>query len=161
MSVFAKPVPQIKTEDLQELLTTQAAENLRLEFKRDVPSKDETLKKLSSFANTYGGIMIVGAEANNTDGRLVAFPGVDARAGYKQTIVQWCFTGATPPLTAEISDAIPAPGGNTKVCYAVSVAESDVAPHFLNGRKASISGPTSSAVASSPNLPTSTNSGTS
>lgn len=92
-------------------------------------------RKLSSFANTYGGIMIVGAEANNTDGRLVAFPGVDARAGYKQTIVQWCFTGATPPLTAEISDAIPAPGGNTKVCYAVSVAESNVAPHFLNGRK--------------------------
>jgi hypothetical protein len=135
MHFFAKPVSQITTEDLQELLTTQAVENVRLEFKRDVPSKDETLKKLSSFANTYGGLMIVGAEANSTDGRLVALPGVDARAGYKQTIVQWCFAGATPPLTAEISDPIPAPGGNTKMCYAVSVAESDVAPHFLNGRK--------------------------
>ena len=108
---------------------------MRLEFKRDIPSKDETLKKLSSFANTYGGLMIVGAEADSTDGRLVALPGVDARAGYKQTIVQWCFAGAIPPLTAEISDPIPVPGGSTSVCYAVSVAESDLAPHFLNGRR--------------------------
>ena len=135
MSVFAKPVSQIVTQDLQELLTMQAVENVRLEFKRDVPNKDETLKKLSSFANTYGGLTIIGAEANSADGRIVALPGVDAQAGYKQTIVQWCFAGATPPLTAEVSDPIPTSDGNTKVCYAISVAESDVAPHFLNGRR--------------------------
>jgi hypothetical protein len=135
MSVFAKPISQITTEDLQELLSMQAVENVRLEFKRDVPRKDETLKKLSSFANTYGGLMVVGAEANSSDARLVALPGVDAQAGYKQTIVQWCFAGATPPLTAEISDPLPVPGANGKVCYVINIAESDVAPHFLNGRK--------------------------
>ena len=43
------------TADLQELLIDSAVENARLEFKLQVPTKDETLKKLSSFANTFGG----------------------------------------------------------------------------------------------------------
>jgi hypothetical protein len=135
MSVFAKPVSQIVSEDLQDLLATEAVENVRLEFKRDVPSKVETLKKISSFANTYGGLMIVGAEADGADGRLIGLPGVDLQSGYKQTVMQWCFAGAAPPMCCEVSDPIPTPSGNSKVCYAVSVAESDTAPHFLNGRR--------------------------
>jgi hypothetical protein len=50
-------------------------------------------------------------------------------------VVQWCFDGASPPLVVEVSDPIPAPAGNGKVCYVIYTAESDVAPHFLNGRK--------------------------
>jgi hypothetical protein len=38
-------------------------------------------------------------------------------------------------LVVGVSDPIPTPSGNGKVCYVVYVAESDVAPHFLNGRK--------------------------
>ena len=37
-----------------------AVESVRLEFKSNAPDKDETLKKLSSFANTIGGWMIEG-----------------------------------------------------------------------------------------------------
>jgi hypothetical protein len=36
----------------QKLLAEQAVENIRLEFKRDVPNKHKVLKKLSSFADT-------------------------------------------------------------------------------------------------------------
>ena len=46
--IFAKPVTQISAADLQELLTDQAVENLRLEFKCEIATKDETLKKLSA-----------------------------------------------------------------------------------------------------------------
>jgi len=50
-------------------------------------------------------------------------------------VVQWCFDAASPPLTVEVSDPIPVPAANGKVCYVVCTAESDVAPHFLKGRK--------------------------
>jgi hypothetical protein len=60
---------------------------------------------------------------------------VDEQAGYKQKIVQWCFDGTSPPLVVQVSDAILAPAGNGKVCYVIYTAESDVAPHFVNGRK--------------------------
>src|SRR6266550_3277541 len=61
MSIFNKSITTLVTADLQELLTEQAVENIRLEFKGISPSKDEMLKKLSSFANTYGGYVVVGA----------------------------------------------------------------------------------------------------
>ncbi|MFI5114094.1 MAG: helix-turn-helix domain-containing protein [Terriglobales bacterium] len=135
MSIFGKPLSQHSTADLQELLTEKAVENVRLEFKLQVPTKDETLKKLSSFGNTFGGFMVIGARANSADGRLEGLPGVDEEAGYKQKVVDWCFNGASPPLSVEVSDPIPAPEGNGKVCYVVHTPESDNAPHFLNGRK--------------------------
>jgi predicted HTH transcriptional regulator len=71
MSIFGKPMSQISPLDLHELLEQKAVENVRLEFKRDIPGKDETLKKLSSFANTFGGFLVIGAEAKSSDGRIV------------------------------------------------------------------------------------------
>jgi hypothetical protein len=44
MSIFAKPVAEVSASDLQELLTENAVENIRLEYKREVPTKDETLR---------------------------------------------------------------------------------------------------------------------
>ena len=120
---------------MQQLLDDTAVENIRLEFKSEAPGKDETLKKLSSFANTFGGLMIVGAKANSADGRLEEIPGIEEVPGFKQRTVQWCAEGANPPLTVEISEPIPVPAGNGRVAYVVNAPESDVAPHFLNGRK--------------------------
>ena len=140
MSIFTKPLSQHTFADLQELSKEAAVENIRLEFKSKVPDKDETLKKLSSFANSFGGFMVVGA--TEKDGRLDELPGVDEVPGYKQKVVQWCFDAVSPPLVVEVSDPIPVPASTvptsattSKFCYVVSTAESDVAPHFLNGRK--------------------------
>jgi predicted HTH transcriptional regulator len=109
MSFFTTPLSQLDTSHLQELLAMPAVENVRLEFKRDVRDKDETLKKLSSFANTFGGHMVIGASANSADGRISDLPGVDPQPRYKQKIVQWSFDAASPPLTVEVSDPISVP----------------------------------------------------
>jgi hypothetical protein len=135
MPFFTTPLSQLRTADVQELLQEKAVENLRLEFKSKVPDKDETLKKLSSFANSFGGFMVIGAKANSSDGRIEDLPGVDEQPGYKQKVVQWCFDAVSPPLIVEVSDPIPVPSGGTKCCYVIYTTESDVAPHFLNGRK--------------------------
>lgn len=135
MSIFAKPISQLTCDDLQELLDERAVENVRLEFKLETPNKDETMKKLSSFANTFGGFMVIGAKASSSDGRIESLPGVDVQDGYRQRIVDWSFSAASPPLTVSVSDAIPTPSGDGKFCYVIYTVESDVAPHFLNGRK--------------------------
>jgi len=135
MSIYATPISQLKTSDLDELVQEQAVENTRLEFKREVPDKDETLKKLSSFANTFGGFVVVGAAAQSKDGRIEELRGVDEVPGYKQKIVDWCFKECSPPITVDVSGPIPTPSNNGRFCYVISVEESEVAPHFLNGRK--------------------------
>ena len=53
MSVYNKTVASITTGDLQELLTDGPVENVRLEFKSTVPSRDEFLKRASGFANLH------------------------------------------------------------------------------------------------------------
>jgi hypothetical protein len=133
MSIYTKPISQLTAADLQELVQERAVENIRLEFKSEIPNKEDTLKKLTSFANTFGGLMVVGAKANSKDGRIETLPGVGPQSNYKQTITQWCFEGVSPPMTAEVSDPIPVPSG--KICYVVAVPESDVTPHYINGRK--------------------------
>ena len=133
--MLSKPLAQLNAEDLGELLKERAVENFRLEFKSEMPGKEETLKKLSSFANTYGGYLIVGAKADSSDGRLIDLPGVAIEAGYKQRIVQWCFQSINPPMVVEVSDPIPIKKDSGKVCYVLYVQESDLAPHFINGRK--------------------------
>jgi hypothetical protein len=134
LSLYSTPISKIAFTDLQELLSDQSVENVRLEFKRDVPGKDESLKKLSSFANTYGGYAVIGAEAGN-DGRITNLCGVAMQPGYKQTIIQWCTAGMNPPLSPEVSDPIPLDPNNARVCYVIYVPESEFAPHFLNGRR--------------------------
>jgi hypothetical protein len=135
VSIFSKPLSQLSVDDLQELVAGRAVETVRLEFKRDVPGRDETLKKISSFANTYGGFMVVGAQADSKDGRIQSLPGVDPQPSYKQTIVQWCADGVSPLILVEVSDPVPSPQTPGKVCYVIYTAESDIAPHFLNDRK--------------------------
>ena len=131
MPFYTTAISKLVESDLQELVTDQAVENLRLEFKSTVPSEDQTLKKLSSLANTYGGIVIVGAEEK--DGKITNLCGVPLQPGYKQTLANWCFMKFSPPLTAEFSEPIKLANG--QYCYVISVPESDVAPHFVNGRK--------------------------
>ena len=125
----------LTSEDLKELLDEQAVENVRLEFKLERPDKDETLKKLSSFANTFGGYLIIGAKANSADGVLTGLPGIQEPRGFKQQIIQWCYDAAFPPIEVFVSPPIPAPSDTTKVCYVFYVPESEEAPHFLNSRK--------------------------
>jgi predicted HTH transcriptional regulator len=60
---------------LEELVSGHAVETVRLEFKREVPVRDEAIKKISSFANTYGGFIVVGAQADSKDGRIQSLPG--------------------------------------------------------------------------------------
>ena len=53
MSIFGKPLSQLTTADLQELLQDKATENARLEFKREVPGRDETLKEWARTVWSY------------------------------------------------------------------------------------------------------------
>ena len=135
MPIFSHPVATLSTPDLDGLSAEGAVENILLEFKAEMPAKDEFLKKVSSFANTYGGHIIIGAIARSTDGRLTSLPGVPPQSGLRQRLVQWAYEAAEPPIELFVSDAIVPTGSSGSVCYVVHVPMSGTAPHFLAGRK--------------------------
>ena len=136
MSIFSRPMSELNFADLQELLDNAAIENIRLEFKQKAPPKKNMMKEISSFANTYGGWIIIGAaEEDGVRGRLGSLPGIDQLPSYKQTLVQWSFDAIGPPLDIQVSEPILVDGSADKFLYVIFIPESDLAPHFLNDRK--------------------------
>jgi len=134
MSIFNRQVQDLNYDDIDELMTEGMRENIRLEFKEQAPSKNEIIKKISSFANTYGGYIIMGA-GEDGKGNLSSLNGIDPIPSYNQTIIQYCYDNIYPPITPEVSNPIPHPEGSGKVFYVIYVEESNQTPHFLNGRK--------------------------
>ena len=133
MSIYSKQVADLTFSDIHELQAENAQENIRLEFKGDFPGKAETLKKVSSMANTYGGYIVIGAQEDGK-GNLTTLDGVLAAKGNKQTLIQWCYDGISPPLMPFVKE-IPHNDNPTKVFYVIYVEESFQAPHFINNRK--------------------------
>lgn len=113
MAFFSKDVTNLTPDDLAKLLVDGTFENVRLELKSQLPGPEETLKKLSGLANTYGRYLIVGASENNA--RLADFPGVAPQSNYRLTIIQRCYEGVWPPFEVFVSDEIPTLG-NTNKC---------------------------------------------
>lgn len=133
MSFYTKPVKALTFIDVRELLDSQAQEGIRLEFKSDHVGQDEHLKKVCSFANTLGGRIVYGV-AQDGASRAVDIPGVVEDTAFETRLTDWCAHYLHEPLVPEVSAAIPVPGSN-KVVYVVHVEESDLAPHFIEGRK--------------------------
>lgn len=87
MSLLDRHLPSEITEtDLQELVNQQERETKTLEFKLIKPSSDELRKDLSAFANTDGGLYIIGIE--DEDGAAKAVPGIviDSKDRFSQTV---------------------------------------------------------------------------
>src|SRR3990170_8080317 len=97
MSIFDKTIDALNYEDMSALCTERAVENVRLEFKREVPSRDEILKKVSSFANTYGGFIVIGV-GQDREARASSLPGVPYQKGFSQQLIQWAYDGVYPPI---------------------------------------------------------------
>ena len=63
--MFTKPIDEITFEDVQSFCQ-EWAEGIRVEYKREIRVNTQIPKIVSSFANTYGGIFLIGVEADQT-----------------------------------------------------------------------------------------------
>lgn len=133
---FTTPVKALTLAEVQPLFNERVAENIRLEYKREVPPtdakfKEELAKALSSFANTYGGYFVVGI-STDAAGNPTAMDGVPAVASYQQRVSSTGYQEVYPPLLPVVSNPIALPSGN--VIYVVYQDLSLEAPHFLTRR---------------------------
>lgn len=134
MSIYTKQINSLDYSDILSLLEEGSKENIRLEFKREYPSKDEMLKKISSFSNTWGGYVVIGVEQDE-NGKASQLLGVDPKLGFQQQVIEWCYGGIYPPISPMVSPPIKKEGDLDKVFYVIYISESYDAPHFLNGRR--------------------------
>ncbi len=73
---FEKPLREIEKDDLNLLVSKGVVEGVFVEYKQDFVNPLKIARSVASFANTYGGWLIVGAQTDNNN-LPIAFPGFD------------------------------------------------------------------------------------
>ena len=126
--MFTKPIDEITFEDVQSFCK-EWAEGVRVEYKSDITVNRHIPKIVSSFANTYGGIFLIGVEADQKNNRVNAIPGILQQNGIEEQIQQSALTGIYPGIIPEIK-LIDVPN-SSNVVVVVRVDESVQVPHAI------------------------------
>ena len=124
--MFTKPIDEITFEDVKSFCQV-SAESVRVEYKKEIR---HIPKIVSSFSNTYGGVFLIGVEADQTN-NMPIFPieGIPKVSGIEERIQQSALTGIYPGVIPEIK-VVDVPDSNNVVII-VRVDESLQAPHAI------------------------------
>ena len=131
--MFTKSLDAITFEDVNTFCREQP-EGVRVEYKRQIDTKKHIPKMVSAFANTFGGIFLIGVESEQTKNEVI-FPikGIPNEPGFEERIQQSSLEGIYPAVIPEIK-IVDAPNSNNKVVI-VRVDESIQAPHAIQNSK--------------------------
>ena len=123
--LFTKPEDEITFSDVEDFCR-EWPEGVRVEYKREIV---HIPKIVSSFANTHGGVFIIGAETDEQNKVKFPIQGIPQRPGIEEQIQQSALTGIHPGVIPEIISVHVPDSGNLVVI--IRVDESIQAPHAI------------------------------
>ena len=128
--MFTKPIDEITYAEV-ESFCQEWSEGVRVEYKRSINVKRQIPKIVSSFANTYGGIFMIGVEADKTT-NMPLFPiqGIPIKPSIEEGIQQSAELAINPPVRPDVK-IVPVPGGNNVVVIVRVIESSLLAPHAI------------------------------
>lgn len=131
--LFEKPIENLDETDLGILKTRQIPEGLFIDYKLDFPKN--LAKIVASFANTYGGWIVLGADADKPDNVPTNFPGIEltgANRHPKERFRDICLNINPVPL---FSTKLILKDGEKRGILVAYIEESPSPPHItLDGR---------------------------
>jgi len=130
--LYTKPINEITYQDIIDFCAAGYSEGFILEYKRDFASlsNEKIAKTVAAFANTYGGILIIGVDAPS--GKPVApFEGFnfDTSLKYEEKIESVILSHIKEPVFPEVRVCDPM---NGKTFIVVRVSESHLTPHRVS-----------------------------
>jgi hypothetical protein len=127
LSLFIKPIKDISYDDIEAFCREGNEEGILLEYKGPLPNNKKIAKEIAAFANTYGGILLLGV---NEEDRMPALPvvGVPYDEGLDEKISSIAFKSINPPLFPEIK-ICKLNDDESKAVIVVRVQESNDTPH--------------------------------
>lgn len=124
--MFSKPLSKIEYSDVEAFCDT-FGEGVRVEYKSEMI--EAIPKTVSAFANTLGGILVIGAETDDQN-KVTAINGIDKKAGIEEGIIDSSLNGIYPSVIPEVR-VFDIPGKRGKIVVVVKVHESIQAPHAI------------------------------
>ena len=127
--MFTKSKDEITFEDV-ETFCKERPEGVRVVYKREI---EDIPKIVSSFANTYGGIIIIGVKTDESNNKpILPIDGIPKEHGIEEQIQQNAYEGIYSPVTPTVK-IVKVPISN-RVVIIVRVDESVRAPHAIEDR---------------------------
>ena len=123
--LFTKPKNEITFADVEEFCR-EFGEGVRVEYKREIK---HIPKIVSSFANTHGGVFVIGAETDEQNKVKFPIQGIPQKSGIEEQIQQSALTGIYPGVMPEIILVDVPNSGNLVVI--IRIDESIHAPHAI------------------------------
>src|SRR5262245_37716582 len=132
VNLWSVDIKKLTWDELDEFLQEKEAETVQLDYKQSV---DEGLKKtICAFANTMGGMIVVGLEEDKQNNTCI-YPSEETsrlepmKKNFKESIYQIASQKIYPPVSVQISQAFPNPKDGTKAIYVIRVDQSTHSPH--------------------------------
>ncbi|MGP0017644.1 MAG: helix-turn-helix domain-containing protein [Candidatus Sulfotelmatobacter sp.] len=135
--MFSVPIDNLTWNDVNSFCQARPREGLILDYKLDFPRRLD--KTIASFANTYGGHVLIGVDETVTGEPVLPVAGVPLQEGLRERVVAIALGSIYPPVYPEVrvvefrsSDAVVAPD---RAVIVIRVHESDAGAHAVDGGK--------------------------
>ncbi|WP_254512305.1 AlbA family DNA-binding domain-containing protein [Anatilimnocola floriformis] len=130
MSLWSKPIDEIAFADVDAFCRTMQPEGARLDYKGFTIPKDLP-KTIAAFANTLGGLILLGVDADKTTNKPIWPPqsGMPTEVGLQERVFQLAHDAISPPVRVSVSNVIEIPELSGKAILVIRVHESSEAPH--------------------------------
>jgi hypothetical protein len=132
--MFSIPSDSLTFQDVNNFCQARPREGLVLDYKSDFPRRLD--KTIASFANTYGGHILIGVDETATGEPVLPIAGVPLEAGLRERVVAVGLDAIYPPVYPEVrvvefqssGAAIP-----DRAVVVIRVHESDASAHAVDG----------------------------
>src|SRR5687768_3362182 len=103
MSLWTKPIADITFDDIDAFCKTMQPEGARLDYK-GISFPSDLAKTLAAFANTLGGLVLLGVDADKTTNQPIwpAIAGMPTQPGLQERAYQIAQEAIYPPVRAAV-----------------------------------------------------------
>jgi hypothetical protein len=133
MSIYTKKIDQISLDDINAFFNQRLREGLRIDYKAEFPTN--TLAKIiTAFANTSGGVALIGVRANRETNIPEQITGVPLDNALEERVINIATSNVRPQVSLEVA-AIPYKSNallpaNDRAIVIVRIPESNFVPHY-------------------------------
>jgi hypothetical protein len=127
-SIFTAPIEEITFADVVAFCEQATPESVNLDYKLQLPEGEKLAKTVTAFANTFGGVVLVGVDEDEKSCPKTPFDGLIYASKLEEQVWSMLMANIYPPVLPEIHVCVPEDG---KTFIVIRVAQSVIAPHAI------------------------------
>lgn len=127
-SPFTAPLSQIEFADIVAFCEQGLPESINLDYKLQITAPEKLAKTVSSFANTFGGLIVLGVDEDSASKPKPPFEGLQFEPKLEERVWSILMEHVYPPAFPEVHVCAPE---NARTFVLIRVAQSATTPHAI------------------------------